>query len=96
MNRNRRGFLKKAAGSSLGILAAPYIIPGTALGKNGSVSPSNRIVIGGIGLGSMGTGNTRDFLSKKEVQYVAICDVDSNHRDRAVSLVNGKYKNQDI
>ena len=95
MNRNRRRFIKKAAGSALGVLAAPYIIPGTALGKNGSVSPSNRIVIGGIGLGAMGTGNTRGFLNKKEVQYVAICDVDSERRDKAASLVNGKYKNND-
>jgi hypothetical protein len=78
MNKNRRKFIKKAAGSALGILAAPMIIPGTALGKNGSVAPSNRIVIGGIGLGAMGSGNTRNFLNKNEVQYVAICDVDSD------------------
>jgi len=95
MNKNRRRFLKKAAGSTLGILSAPYIIPGTALGKNGAISPSNRIVIGGIGLGAMGSGNTRNFLNKKEVQYVAICDVDSERRDKAVSLVNGKYQNND-
>jgi len=95
MNKNRRKFIKKAAGSALGILAAPMIIPGTALGKNGSVAPSNRIVIGGIGLGAMGSGNTRNFLNKNEVQYVAICDVDSERRDKAVSLVNGNYKNND-
>ncbi len=95
MNKNRRNFIKKAAGSTLGILAAPMIIPGTALGKNGAVSPSNRIVLGGIGLGAMGTGNTRSFLLKKEVQYVAICDVDSSRRDKAVSFVNGYYKNND-
>jgi hypothetical protein len=76
-------------------LAAPFIIPGSALGKNGAVAPSNRIVIGGIGLGAMGTGNTRAFLSKKEVQYVAICDVDSVRRDKAISMVNGNYKNND-
>lgn len=95
MNKNRRKFIKKAAGSALGILAAPMIIPGTALGKNGSVAPSNRIVIGGIGLGAMGSGNTRNFLNKNEVQYVAICDVDSERRDKAASLVNGNYKNND-
>lgn len=95
MKDNRRKFLKKAAGSSLGILAAPFIIPGSALGKNGAVAPSNRIVIGGIGLGAMGTGNSRAFLSKKEVQYVAICDVDGVRRDKAISMVNGNYKNND-
>ena len=77
------------------MIAAPYIIPGAALGKNGAIAPSNRIVLGGIGLGSMGTGNSREFLSKPEVQYVAICDVDRDRRDKAVSMVNGRYKNQD-
>jgi len=95
MKKNRRQFIKKAAGTALGIFAVPYIIPGTALGKNGAVAPSNRIVLGGIGLGSQGTWNSRDFLEKKEVQYVAICDVDSSHRDKAVSMVNGNYKNND-
>ncbi len=95
MNNNRRKFIKKAAGSALAVFAAPYIIPGTALGKNGAIAPSNRIVLGGIGLGSMGSGNSRDFLSKKEVQYVAICDVDSGRRDKAVEMVNGHYNNKD-
>ena len=87
--------MKKAAGSALGLIAAPYIIPGTALGKNGAIAPSNRIVMGGIGLGSMGSGNTRNFLGKDEVQYVAICDVDSGRRGKAAMMVNGRYKNQD-
>lgn len=95
MKDSRRSFIKKAAGSALGMIAAPYIIPGTALGKNGAIAPSNRIVLGGIGLGSQGTSNSRGFLEKKEVQYVAICDLDSTHRDRAVSMVNGIYKNND-
>ena len=95
MKDSRRKFMKKAAGSALGIMAAPYLIPGTALGKNGAVAPSNRIVLGGIGLGAMGTGNSRAFLEKKEVQYVAICDVDRNRRGKAAMMVNGRYKNQD-
>lgn len=95
MKNNRRRFIKNAAGSALAVFAAPYIIPGTALGKNGAIAPSNRIVLGGIGLGSMGTGNTRSFLSKKEVQYVSICDVDSGRRDKAVEMVNSHYGNQD-
>ncbi len=95
MKDSRRKFIKKAVGSTLGVIVAPYIIPGTALGKNGSIAPSNRIVMGGIGLGSMGSGNTRNFLGKKEVQYVATCDVDKNRRGKSASMVNGQYKNQD-
>ena len=95
MKDSRRKFIKKAAGSALGMIAAPYIIPGTALGKNGAIAPSNRIVLGGIGLGSQGMGNSHGFLQKKEVQYVAICDVDASHRDKAISMINGMYKNND-
>lgn len=95
MKDSRRKFIKKAVGSTLGMIAAPYIIPGSALGKNGAIAPSNRIVMGGIGLGSMGTGNSRNFLGKKEVQYVAICDVDRNRRGKSALMVNGRYKNQD-
>ncbi len=95
MKDSRRKFIKKAAGATLAMVAAPYIIPGSALGKNGAVAPSNRIVMGGIGLGGMGTGNSRNFLRKKEVQYVAVCDVDTKHLDRAKSMVDGTYKNND-
>ncbi len=95
MKNSRRKFIKKAAGSTIAMMAAPYIIPGSALGKNGAVAPSNRIVIGGIGLGAMGTGNAMGFLNKSEVQYVAICDVDGSRRDKAVSMINMHYGNQD-
>lgn len=95
MKDSRRKFIKKAVGSTLGMIAAPYIIPGSALGKNGAIAPSNRIVMGGIGLGSMGSGNTRNFLRMKEVQYVATCDVDKNRRGKSALMVNGQYKNQD-
>ncbi|NJN28225.1 MAG: Gfo/Idh/MocA family oxidoreductase [Cyclobacteriaceae bacterium] len=95
MKENRRGFIKKAAGSALAMIAAPYIIPGTALGKNGALAPSERIVFGGIGLGSQGMGNSRGFLNKKEIQYVAICDVDARHRNNAMAMINGTYQNND-
>jgi predicted dehydrogenase len=95
MKDNRRKFIKKAVGSTLGLIVAPYIIPGSALGKNGTVAPSDRIVMGGIGLGSMGTGNSRNFLGKEEVQYVATCDVDSSRRGKSAMMVNGRYKNED-
>lgn len=95
MKDSRRKFIKKAVGTTLGMMAAPYIIPGTALGKNGAIAPSNRIVIGGIGLGGMGRANMNNFLDKKEVQYVAICDIDRVQRDIAASSINGQYKNND-
>jgi len=92
---NRRQFFKKATVISTGVFALPYFIPSSALGRAGTVSPSNRITIGCIGLGGMGTGNMNGFLEKPEAQVVAICDVDSKHKNRASDQVNKKYGNKD-
>jgi hypothetical protein len=46
----RRQFLKTTAVA----IGMPTIIPASALGKNGTVAPSNRIVVGGIGIGPRG------------------------------------------
>ena len=92
---SRRQFLKSATGVTAGAIAFPYVVSSSALGQGDSISPSNRIVMGAIGVGSMGTGDLRGFLNKREVQTVAVCDVDKAHRDRAKKLVDDKYGNND-
>ena len=46
----RRRFLKHAAGVTAGAVAFPYVVPSSALGKAGTIAPSNRIVMGAIGV----------------------------------------------
>ncbi|MCF7955427.1 MAG: Gfo/Idh/MocA family oxidoreductase [Phycisphaerae bacterium] len=87
----RRDFLK----AGVGAVSFPYLIPSSAMGKAGTVAPSNRIVMGAIGTGSMGTGDLRGFLGKNEVQFVAVCDVDSVNRKNAKKHVDDRYGNQD-
>jgi len=41
----------------------------------------------------MGTGNLQSFLSHDRAQVVAVCDVDTNHRNRARDMINKKYGN---
>jgi hypothetical protein len=82
----RRSFLRKTAGVAAGAAAFPYFVPSSALGKAGGVAPSNRIVMGAIGYGWQGGGNTKGFLQKPEVQYVAVCDVDKNHQQRLCGI----------
>jgi len=89
---SRRAFLKTTAA---GAVAFPYIIPSSALGADGSVAPSNRTVMGCIGVGSQGTGNMRNFLGKPRAHIVAVCDVDRPHRRRAKGLVDERYGNED-
>jgi len=91
---NRREFL----GASLtvaGVAAFPYVVPGSVIGAAGTVPPSERIVMGGIGLGGMGQGDLRGFLSKKEVQVVIVCDVDDQHAAQAKGRVDKAYGNSD-
>ena len=92
---NRRRFLKNATGITAGTVAFPYIVSSSALGNAGNVAASNRIVMGCIGMGGMGTGDMRGFLSKREVQVVAVCDVDKSQRDKAKKNVDEKYNNND-
>jgi len=91
---SRRSFLKGSA-IAAGAAAFPTIVPSSVLGADGAVAPSNRIVMGAIGLGGMGSGNLGGFLGMNDVAVVAICDVDKNHLDGAVKRVNGHYKNED-
>jgi len=92
---SRRQFLKQTTAATAGAVAFPYIIPSSALGADGAVAPSNRTVIGCIGVGSMGSGNMNSFLSKKRAQVVAVCDLDTSRRSDAKRRVDEKYGNQD-
>ena len=91
-NIDRRSFLKGAGAVAVGF---PYVVRSTALGLSGSVAPSNRIVIAGIGVGSMGQADLRSFLGKPEVQVVAVCDVDLNHAQQAKRMTDERYGNED-
>ena len=91
---SRRGFLKRAAGAG-GLLAAPYAITSTALGADGRPPASERIVMGGIGLGGRGTGDLGWMLGEKEVQFVAVCDVRGQRRQALKGIVDRRYRTQD-
>ena len=90
----RRGFLKTVAGAGTA-LAFPTIIPATALGRGGAVAPSERIVLGGIGLGPRGTSDLKWMLSQPDVQFVAICDVRKSRREAIKQLADAHYGNTD-
>lgn len=92
---NRRDFIKRSTAVAASAFAFPAIIPASALGADGTIAPSNRVVMGCIGVGSQGTSNMGQFLKLPDAQIVAICDVDSEHRANAKKLVNGAYGNQD-
>ena len=90
---NRRDFFKNSA-SLVGAIALPTIIPASALGRGVRVAPSDKIVMGCIGVGGMGTGHVRSFLGFDDVHIAAVCDVRRQHAERAKNMVDKKYSQQ--
>ncbi|MGA2033315.1 MAG: Gfo/Idh/MocA family oxidoreductase [Thermoguttaceae bacterium] len=90
----RRRFLKTTAGVSA-LAALPQLIPATALGKQGAVAPSERIVLGGIGIGNRGGYDLGCFFEQPDVQFVAVCDVKAARRQAVKKMADGKYGNSD-
>jgi hypothetical protein len=87
----RRRFLKAAAGA----IALPYFVPASALGKDGRPAPSERIVMGGIGIGNQGGGDQGAFLGRDDTQYVAVCDVKKLVREGSKARIDSRYGNKD-
>lgn len=82
---SRRQFVKVAAAS----VAAPFILPSRVW--SAETAPSERLTLGFIGVGKMNSGHLNNFLGRKEVQIVAVCDVDTNRRQNAQETVEERY-----
>ena len=87
MKVTRRSFLQLAAGCS-----GFTILNANAFGKP---APSNRITLGMIGLGGMGTVNMDAFLGLGDVVVRAVCDVDTAKMSVAKARVDRHYGNRD-
>ena len=87
----RRDFMK-TTGAAFGV---PYVITSAALGNSERPAASDRIVMGGIGIGNMGRGDQGAFLGRKDVQYVALSDVREEVRDNSKANIDRHYNNGD-
>ena len=60
--------------------------------------PNDQIVLGMIGVGSQGTSRLREFLKFADVRIGAVCDVDRDHMDRALGMVEKEkgYKPESV
>ncbi|MCH2115111.1 MAG: Gfo/Idh/MocA family oxidoreductase [Pirellulales bacterium] len=91
---SRRRFLKTAVHASTA-LAVPQFISGSALGYGEAIAASDRVVVGGIGIGNRGTYDLGCFLQQEDVQFVAVCDVKQTARSRAKATIDEKYGTKD-
>lgn len=76
---SRRSFIKKSAVLSAGLLL-PDFVPASALGAGWKLPAGDRITLGFIGVGGMGSNHLNRFLRNGRVEVVAVCDVDEGRR----------------
>lgn len=90
----RRRFLGNA-GKACAALAAPWIVPRSVLGRGAAVAPSERIVLGAIGIGGRGHEDLRVMMEESRVQFVAIADVRAERRQLVKAEADARYGNKD-
>ncbi|MBL7372980.1 gfo/Idh/MocA family oxidoreductase, partial [Escherichia coli] len=60
---------------TLGVIAAPMIVPSSVFGRN---APSNRVTIGAIGAGRISrVHDMKEIHKHADAQIVAVCDLDA-------------------
>jgi predicted dehydrogenase len=91
---SRRQFLQTAASVAGAAVAAPMVIPSSALGLDGAVPPSERIVVGGIGIGRRGGYDLGCFLQQDDVQFVAIADIKQKRRGEIKKIADDHHGNE--
>ena len=82
---SRRDFLAST-------LAAPYFLTSGALGAEGKVVASDRIRVGHIGVGGMGSGHLSGVYNNPAASPVAVCDIDEGHCANAVNATRDTAK----
>ncbi len=92
----RRAFLKRASVSAGLAIAAPAIVPGSALGAKARAAAGDRITVGMIGVGRQAyiVNLQRQFLKMPDVQIVAVCDVDRWRLEQGKKIVEDCYGHQ--
>jgi predicted dehydrogenase len=88
---HRRALLAGAVGA----IAAPYLVPGRALGTGGATAPSERLTLGVFGYGNRCRHVLGHFMTFDDVQAVAVCDVQRQRLEGGRAAVNKRYGNND-
>jgi predicted dehydrogenase len=85
---SRRDFLRKGIVAGT-LYAVPLVVPYSVFG---AAAPSNRVTIGAIGIGRQCfEADLPEILGFKDVQVVAVCDVDGRRLENARRLVERTY-----
>ena len=86
----RRQFLSRGLAAVGAALGAPHIVASSVLGKDGDVAPSDKIILGAMGIGGRGSYDFGCMLREPDVRCVAVCDVQRDRRERAKKMADGR------
>ncbi len=78
----RRKFMKKAAIAGTGVAIMPSLTFGMAADKTGE-----KLNLAFIGVGLRGTNHVANALQRKDINIVAICDIDTKRTDLVVQKI---------
>lgn len=90
---SRRRFLQQGIVGAGAVGAAAALAPSVFV-KHASGAANDKITIGCIGVGGMGTGNMKVFLGLPECRVVAVCDAYEDRRQKAKERVDMQYEDQ--
>lgn len=91
---SRRKFFRQSW-PALSLLALPTLLPGSVLGLDGAVSPSNQMTLAGIGIRNRGSYVLGYFLQHPEVRFLAISDVRRDRRETVKELADKHHGTTD-
>jgi predicted dehydrogenase len=83
---SRREFIKTTATAAV---VAPFIVKSSVVSGMGHVAPSDKINLGIIGCGGLGTENLKACASRENVVVTAACDVWKARLDKTLSKYPG-------
>ncbi len=86
----RRAFLRSGAAAA-GLSFAPFLLPAAVRAAEERPAPSNRIQVGLIGKGVMGSGHLRRLLGDPAFQVLAVCEADQVRLREARNQVEAQY-----
>jgi len=89
----RRRFLKQGVVGVGAVGATAAIVPSVFVNAS-SLAANDKITIGCIGVGGMGTGNMKNFLGLPKCRVVAGCDAYEERRKKAKDRVDMEYEDK--
>jgi hypothetical protein len=91
----RRSFLRTALQAGVLLGTMPQVVKGAVVGRDGGVAPSERIILGAIGIGNRGSTDLGCFLGEPDVRFIAVAEVKRARREAVKKRADEHYGNKD-